>query len=158
MHGSPVPTFTLLPLTKGTTMNRRSLARAHPLSTILAVTAAAAALFSASPAAQAQNAAPTATAAPSGTAAPTTLRLAVNGMVCSFCAQGIEARLKALPQTGSLYISLKDKVVAVEPKAGQTLPLDKVKAEVVEAGYDITAATFVPQTVAEIRAEARARR
>lgn len=117
--------------------------------------AALAVAVAAAPDARAQGAAPTATA---GAAAPTTLRLAVNGMVCSFCAQGIEARLKALPQTGALYISLKDKVVAVEPKAGQTLPLEKVKAEVVEAGYDVTAATFVPQTVAQIRAEARAKR
>jgi copper chaperone CopZ len=138
-------------------MTRLPFVSTRPLPAVLTVTAIAAALFVAAPASQAQNAAPAAATA-AGTPASTTLRLAVNGMVCSFCAQGIEARLKALPQTGALYISLKDKVVAVEPKAGQTLPLDKVKAEVVEAGYDITAATFVPQTVAQIRAEARARR
>jgi copper chaperone CopZ len=87
-----------------------------------------------------------------------TLKLSVNGMVCAFCAQGIEARLKALPQTGSLYISLKDKIVAVQPKAGQTMPADKVKAEVLEAGYEVTALEVVPATVATLKQEARARR
>lgn len=119
--------------------------------------ALAAALAVAASAALAQT--PATGGAPSaGAASGTTLRLAVNGMVCAFCAQGIESRLKALPQTGALFISLKDKVVAIEPKAGQTLPIDKVKAEVTEAGYEVSAATFVPQTVAEIRAETRARR
>lgn len=87
-----------------------------------------------------------------------TLKLSVNGMVCAFCAQGIEARLKALPQTGSLYISLKDRVVAVQPKPGQSMPADKVKAEVIEAGYEVTALEVVPLTVAAIRQEAKARR
>lgn len=101
---------------------------------------------------------PSSASATAAAGSGTTLRLSVNGMVCAFCAQGIEARLKALPQTGALYISLKDKVVAVEPKAGQALPVDAIKSEVLEAGYDVTAATFVPQTVAEIRAAARSKR
>ncbi len=87
-----------------------------------------------------------------------TLKLSVNGMVCAFCAQGIEARLKALPQTSSLYISLKDKIVAVQPKPGQTVPPDKVRSEVLEAGYEVTSMEVVPMTVAAIRQEAKARR
>jgi periplasmic mercuric ion binding protein len=97
-------------------------------------------------------------AAQSAASGANTLKLSVNGMVCAFCAQGIEARLKALPETGSLYISLKDKIVAVQPKPGQSMPLEKVKAEVIEAGYEVTAHEVVPTTVAALRQEARARK
>ncbi len=61
------------------------------------------------------------------------LKLQVNGMVCSFCAQGIEKRLKALPA-------------------------ERVASEVREAGYEVVATETVAQTVAQIRAETRAAR
>ena len=80
-----------------------------------------------------------------------TARLSVNGMVCAFCAQGIEKRLSALPEAGPLYINLAQKVVAVQAKPGQQLDLDKLKAEVTEAGYEVREAQLVAQTVAQIR-------
>jgi cation transport ATPase len=90
--------------------------------------------------------------------AASSLKLQVNGMVCSFCAQGIEKRLKALPDTGAILIDLRNKVVAVEPKAGQTLDAERVAGQVREAGYDVVGSQTVPQTVAQIRAELRAAR
>jgi cation transport ATPase len=84
------------------------------------------------------------------------VKFQVNGMVCAFCAQGIEKRLVKMPETGELYINLGQKVVAVQPKAGQTLNVDKMKAEIVEAGYDVVKVDSVKQTVAEIRAEMKA--
>jgi periplasmic mercuric ion binding protein len=86
------------------------------------------------------------------------LKLQVNGMVCSFCAQGIEKRLKALPAAGPIYIDLRNKVVAVEPLPGQTLDAQRVASEVREAGYEVVATETVKQSVAQIRAEARAAR
>ncbi len=82
-----------------------------------------------------------------------TLKLQVNGMVCAFCAQGIEKRLQAMPETGEIYINLAQKVVAVQPKAGRQMDAAKVKAEVSEAGYDVVRIETVPQPVAAIRAE-----
>jgi copper chaperone CopZ len=84
------------------------------------------------------------------------LKLQVNGMVCSFCAQGIEKRLKAIPENGAIFIDLRNKVVAVEPRAGQSLNAERITTEVREAGYDVVATETVPQTVAQIRAESRA--
>jgi periplasmic mercuric ion binding protein len=86
-----------------------------------------------------------------------TVKLSVNGMVCAFCAQGIEKRLEKMPQTGAMYINLARKIVAVEPKAGQTIDVDKVRAEITEAGYDVTKVETVRQTVAAIRAEMKAK-
>lgn len=98
---------------------------------------------------------------PAGTAlaqAVQSLKLQVNGMVCSFCAQGIEKRLKALPEAGPVFIDLRSKVVAVEPRPGQTLNAERVAGEVREAGYEVVATETVAQTVAQIRAETRAPR
>ena len=83
------------------------------------------------------------------------LKLQVNGMVCSFCAQGIEKRLKALPAAGPIFIDLRNKVVAVEPLPGQALDSERVASEVREAGYEVVATETVAQTVAQIRAETR---
>jgi cation transport ATPase len=110
------------------------------------------ALFATSLAALAQTPAP---AAPAGAG---TVKFAVNGMVCAFCAQGIEKRVKALPETGPLYINLARKVVAVQPKEGKTLDLERLKREIQEAGYEVTTVEMVPQTVAALRDEYRAKR
>ena len=88
---------------------------------------------------------------------PAAVKLTVNGMVCAFCAQGIEARVKKMPETADLYINLKQKVVAVQAKPGQSLSLDKLKAEVVEAGYEVTRAEPMAQTVAQLREQMRGR-
>ncbi len=98
---------------------------------------------------------------PAGSAlaqAAQSLKLQVNGMVCSFCAQGIEKRLKAMPETGPVFIDLRNKVVAVEPRPGQTLNAERVAGEVREAGYEVVATETVAQTVAQIRAGTRAQR
>lgn len=97
-------------------------------------------------------------AAHAGEPTASSLKLQVNGMVCSFCAQGIEKRLKSLPDTGAIFIDLRNKVVAVEPRPGQALDAQRVATEVREAGYDVVGTETVPQTVAQIRAELRAAR
>ncbi len=91
-------------------------------------------------------------------AAPGTVKFAVNGMVCAFCAQGIEKRLTKLPETGPLYINLANKLVAVEPKPGRTIDIARVKAEITDAGYEVRTVEPVTQTVAAIRAEMKGRK
>jgi len=93
-----------------------------------------------------------------GAAQADTVKLSVNGMVCAFCAQGIEKRLSKMPENGPLYINLKQKVVAIQAKPGKTINVDKVKAEITEAGYDVVQVQTVPQTVAAIRAEMKAKK
>ena len=87
-----------------------------------------------------------------------TARLTVNGMVCAFCAQGIEKRVSALPATQAIHVDLAGKVVAVEARPGQTLDLAKITAEITEAGYAVTKTEMVNQSVAQIRAEKKAKK
>ena len=86
----------------------------------------------------------------------TSVKVRVNGMVCAFCAQGIEKRLSKLPATQSVFVDLKQRVVAVEAKEGQTLDAKTVSAEIVDAGYDVVKIETVSQSVAEIKAETKA--
>jgi cation transport ATPase len=80
------------------------------------------------------------------------IKAQVNGMVCAFCAQGIEKKMKAQPAAKEVFVDLKRKVVAVELKDGQTLSMETFKAEIKDVGYDVTDAQLVPQTVAQIKA------
>lgn len=84
--------------------------------------------------------------------AATSVKATVNGMVCSFCAQGIEKRLSKLPAAKAVYVDLKLKVVAVEAKDGQTLDSQQITSEIVDAGYDVIKLETVEQTAAEIEA------
>jgi len=88
--------------------------------------------------------------------ATTTIKASVNGMVCSFCAQGIEKRLSKLPAVASVFVDLKHRIVAVEAKPGQTLDPAQVSAEIVEAGYAVTQLETLAQPLSEVKAQAKA--
>ena len=85
------------------------------------------------------------------------IKVTVNGMVCAFCAQGIEKRLSSLPATQAVFVDLKRKIVAVQAKDGQTLDGAAISHEIREAGYDVTRLETVPQSVAELKAQMKAR-
>lgn len=84
-------------------------------------------------------------------AATQTIKAEVNGMVCAFCAQGIEKKMRSMSQTKDVYVNLKNKVVAVELKEGQTLSHDKVKELVKDAGYDVSKIETVGLSVKDIK-------
>ena len=85
-----------------------------------------------------------------------TIKANVNGMVCAFCAQGIEKKMRALSQTKDVYVNLRQRVVAVELKDGQTLSNQTVKDIVKKAGYEVTSIETVEHPVAHIKAELEA--
>lgn len=90
--------------------------------------------------------------------AANSVKVTVNGMVCAFCAQGIEKRISKMGATKDVFVDLKKKTVAVEAKDGQVLDAKAISAEIVEAGYDVVKIESVLQSVAEIRAELKARK
>jgi copper chaperone CopZ len=85
-----------------------------------------------------------------------TVKATVNGMVCAFCAQGIEKRLSRLPATQAVFVDLKQKIVAVEARSGHTLDGKVITAEIADAGYDVVKLETVGQSVAEIKAGMKA--
>ncbi len=81
-------------------------------------------------------------------------KVTVNGMVCAFCAQGIEKTLAKMPETKAVYVNLEKKLVAVEPKDGMKLDMKKISAGITDAGYDVVKTeTVANTTVATIKTE-----
>ncbi len=86
------------------------------------------------------------------------IQVTVNGMVCAFCAQGIEKRISSMPATKAVYIDLKKKIVAIEAKEGRSLDGNAITAEITDAGYDVVKLETVQKTIEEIKAEIKARK
>lgn len=64
------------------------------------------------------------------------IKVKVNGMVCAFCAQGIEKKFKAQKEVESVQVSLENKFVKLKFKNGQRLSNEKIAIILKEAGYD----------------------
>ena len=90
--------------------------------------------------------------------AATSIKATVNGMVCAFCAQGIEKRISSMPATKAVFVDLKKKTVAIEAKEGQTLDGKAITAEITDAGYDVVKLETVQKSIEEIKAELKARK
>lgn len=69
----------------------------------------------------------------------TTIEMHVNGLVCAFCAQGIEKKLRKFPATADVVVSLEQRLVAVSLKDGQDIPDTELRKALTNAGYTVTA-------------------
>ena len=67
----------------------------------------------------------------------TNIEIAINGMVCSFCAQGIENRLKTLPGASSIQVDLQHRLVKLQVKSGGTVSDDRLRTLIRDAGFDV---------------------
>lgn len=65
-----------------------------------------------------------------------TQKVMVKGMVCSFCAQGIEKKLKEHAEVQSVDVDLKEKIVKITYKDGQKISNDVIGKTLMDAGYE----------------------
>ena len=68
-----------------------------------------------------------------------TIKATVNGMVCGFCATGIEKTFRAQPEVKSVDVDLENKLVTIQTKAGQKMEDAKIKKLLGNAGYSVVA-------------------
>ena len=80
-----------------------------------------------------------------------TIEMKVNGLVCGFCAQGIDKTLRRNPATADVLVSLEKRLVAVETKAGQDIPDEQLESALRDSGYDVTEITRSNRSLSEIR-------
>lgn len=66
-----------------------------------------------------------------------TIRATVNGMVCGFCATGIEKTFKAQPEIKTVDVDLQNKLVTLQTKQGQTIDDSKIRKLLGNAGYSV---------------------
>ncbi len=67
-----------------------------------------------------------------------TIEMRVNGLVCAFCAQGIEKKLRKLPATADVLVDLEQRLVAVSLKQGQDIAEADLRKALTDAGYTVT--------------------
>ena len=85
----------------------------------------------------------------------TTVKATVNGMVCAFCAQGIEKSLSRMDATKAVFVDLKSRIVLVEARDGRTLDEKAISAAIVDAGYDVVKIEPSTQSVEELKAASK---
>jgi copper chaperone CopZ len=66
-----------------------------------------------------------------------TIQATVNGMVCGFCATGIEKTFKAQPEVKTVDVDLENKLVTLQTKQGQTIDDSKIRKLLGNAGYSV---------------------
>jgi copper chaperone CopZ len=80
-----------------------------------------------------------------------TIELKVYGLVCGFCAQGIEKTLRKNPATQDVLVSLEHKLVAIATLDGTDIADADLTRALTDAGYDVKGITRTQRSIADIR-------
>lgn len=80
-----------------------------------------------------------------------TIEMTVNGLVCAFCAQGIEKKLKKFPATAEVVVNLEHRLVAVALKDGQDIPDADLRKALTDAGYTVKSISRSDTPIADVR-------
>lgn len=65
-----------------------------------------------------------------------TVKTTVNGMVCSFCAQGLVAHFKKHPAVSNVHVDLSRKLVILEEKKGSTIKDEEITDFIKKSGFE----------------------
>ncbi len=88
-------------------------------------------------------------------AAAKTIEMEVNGLVCAFCAQGIEKTMRKFPATEDVVVSLENKLVAISLKNGQDISDAQLKKAITDAGYTMVGIKRSEKTIGDIRTKVK---
>jgi copper chaperone CopZ len=72
-----------------------------------------------------------------GVAGADMIQATVNGMVCGFCATGIEKTFRAQPEVKAVDVDLENNLVTIQTKQGRTIDDSKIKKLLGDAGYSV---------------------
>jgi copper chaperone CopZ len=84
-----------------------------------------------------------------------TIEMKVNGLVCAFCAQGIEKTLRGHPATSDVIVSLEHKLVALATRDGQNIADAELRKALMDSGYDVKSIERTQRSMAAIRESLR---
>ena len=91
-------------------------------------------------------------------ASAATIELTVNGLVCGFCAQGIEKTLRRNPATDDVFVSLENRLVAVTTKPDSDIADDVLRKALQDAGYDVKAIARTDRSLQSLREQMKAKK
>jgi mercuric ion binding protein len=82
-----------------------------------------------------------------------TIELTVNGLVCGFCAQGIEKTLRRNAATDDVFVSLEKRLVAVTTKPDTDIPDEVLRKALQDAGYDVKGMNLTDSSLQALRVQ-----
>lgn len=91
------------------------------------------------------------------TAQARSVEMEVNGLVCAFCAQGIQKAIRKFSGTQEVFVSLEHRIVAVQLKDGQDIADEQLRAAVTDAGYSTVRIVRSDDSLDAIRARIRSK-
>jgi copper chaperone CopZ len=94
----------------------------------------------------------------SGSASAATIELTVNGLVCGFCAQGIEKTLRRNAATDDVFVSLENRLVAIATKPDTDIADEVLRKALKDAGYDVKAIARTERSLQSLREQLKARK
>jgi len=66
-----------------------------------------------------------------------TIKVSINGMVCAFCANGVEKKFKKIEKVKKINVSLEDRLVTVDFDGKIPLSDEKITEIITGAGYQV---------------------
>jgi len=81
-----------------------------------------------------------------------TVKTTVNGMVCSFCAQGILAHFKKHPAISNVHVDLTRKVVLLEERKGKSISDREITEHIKKSGFEPVKVERLKETFDEAKA------
>jgi copper chaperone CopZ len=84
-----------------------------------------------------------------------TIEMNVNGLVCAFCAQGIEKKIHKLRPTADVVVNLEQHLVAVGLNDGQDISDAELRKALTDAGYTVTAIQRTDTPIDVLRGRAK---
>ncbi len=91
----------------------------------------------------------------SGLSEAETIEMTINGLVCGFCAQGIEKRLRKFPATADVLVSLEQRLVAVGLHEGTDIPDAQLTEALEGAGYAVMGIRHTETPISTLREQVR---
>ena len=80
-----------------------------------------------------------------------TVKTTVDGMVCSFCAQGIVAHFKKHPAVSTVYVDLTRKLVLLEEKKGASISDKEITEFIKKSGFEPKKVERVTETFEKVK-------
>ena len=88
-------------------------------------------------------------------ASAATIEMQVNGLVCAFCAQGIEKTLRRFPETADVFVSLEHRIAAIALKDGTDLTDAVLKKALTDSGYTVVEIRRTETSLDDLRKKAK---
>jgi len=81
----------------------------------------------------------------------TTVKATVNGMVCSFCAQGILAHFKKHPAISDVHVDLTRKLVLLEERKGKSISDQEITDYIKKSGFEPVKVERVKESFEQVK-------